>query len=273
MQLGSKVWRALVLAGTMCVAAPFVSAESLADLRVSIERLQAEFQAFRSDMQSTGPGQTLAGDSDPLSRLNALQRELQRLTGHAEELQFRVSKMHADANNRLGDLRFRVCDLDPACDPSSLGPTPVLDGGNPSDDPAGEAGTNDPQLAVGERTDFTAAMTALEAQQFSLAIDRFRTFQESYPGSPFEQEVLLGRGQALEGAGDVREAARFYLAAYSGYPDGRLAGQSLIYLGQALARLGKVLEGCVMLSEVGVRYPGTPAQAAADLAFQNMACS
>lgn len=263
-------WLGLVL-GAALIAAPVARADSLADVRAAIAVLEAEFQDLMTEMRATEPRPQLPDGGDAIERLTLLQRELQRLTGRTEELEFRLSRMQADATNRLGDLNFRVCELDPACNIATLGTTPPV-GGTPPDADDTLPGEDTPQMAVGESADFTAAMVALEARRFVEAAARFAQFREDFPGSPFEQEALLGRGQALEGAGDIREAARSYLSAYSGYPDGRLAGTALVALGRALGKLGKVPEGCVTLFEVGARYPDTPAQAEAEIALQDMGC-
>ncbi|MGB1035143.1 MAG: tol-pal system protein [Primorskyibacter sp.] len=245
-------------------------AESLADVRASLVDLRREFQALMTEVRATEPRPQLPDGGDAIARLVALERELQRLTGSVEELEFRFSRMQADVTNRFGDLEFRVCELDPACNIATLEQTIPVGGVVPK--PTDPTSETIPQMAVGESADFTGAVVALEARRYHEAAARFARFRDSYPGSPFEQEALLGRGQALEGAGDIREAARSYLAAYSGYPDGRLAGKALVALGLALGKLGKVPEGCVTLFEVGARYPDTPAQAEAEIALQSMGC-
>jgi TolA-binding protein len=83
----------------------------------------------------------------------------------------------------------------------------------------------------------------------------------------------MGQARALEALGDVREAARAYLAVYSGYPDSAIAPEALTKLGVSLGALGKVAEACVTLSEVGARYPGSDMVLEAQSAGRNLGCS
>ena len=72
--------------------------------------------------------------------------------------------------------------------------------------------------------------------------------------------------------GDTSGAARAYLDAFSSNPDGLLAPDALVKLGEGLGALGQVPEACVTLAEVGLRYPGSMAQTQAAVAMQGFAC-
>jgi TolA-binding protein len=71
---------------------------------------------------------------------------------------------------------------------------------------------------------------------------------------------------------DTAGAARAYLDAFSGKPDGPFAAESLLKLGQALGDLGQVPDACVTLAEVPVRFPGTIHATNADLSRQGLGC-
>ena len=73
--------------------------------------------------------------------------------------------------------------------------------------------------------------------------------------------------------GDTREAARAFLAGFSGDPEGPLAPQTLFELGRALGALGQTQEACVTLSEVAVRFPASPAVADATAQRQALGCT
>jgi TolA-binding protein len=72
--------------------------------------------------------------------------------------------------------------------------------------------------------------------------------------------------------GDQAGAARAYLDAFSGKPDGSFAAESLLKLGQALGDLGQVPDACVTLAEVPSRFPGTIHATNADLSRQALGC-
>ena len=47
-----------------------------------------------------------------LERVQNIETELQRLTALSEELQFRVERVVQDGTNRVGDLEFRLVELE-----------------------------------------------------------------------------------------------------------------------------------------------------------------
>lgn len=81
------------------------------------------------------------------------------------------------------------------------------------------------------------------------------------------------RGEALVGAGETKSAARAYLNAFSGAPDGPSAPDALFRLGQSLGALGQTSEACVTLSEVGKRFPGNPTVTDAEAERGRLGCN
>ena len=210
----------------------------------------------------------------PSGHIRLTDSELQRLTGKSEELEFRIGRVIQDGTNRIGDLEFRLCELESGCDIGSLGDTPTLGGedGTPVTAPA-PSPQPETQLAANEQADFARAQAALAARDFRTAADQFETFNQTYPGSPLAIEATLRRGEALEGLGDVREGARAYLAAFTLDQQGPMAAEALFRLGNSLGRLGQTAEACVTLGEVGVRFPDATAVNDAEAAMRNIGCS
>lgn len=247
--------------GVFLAAAPVgaQTAETLADIRQDMSVLFVEIQRLKRELSTTGAS-TLALPSGALDRINAIESELQRLTAKTEELEFRVSSVAEDGTQRLGDLEFRLCELEEGCDIGSLGKSPTLGGEATATAPAAPQSvpqTGGTELAVGEETDFRRAGEALAQGDFQSAADQFAAFREAYPGGPLEAQALVAEGRALEGLGNVRDAARRYLDAYAGYPDDAAGPEALWRLGAALGDLGNVAEACVTLAEVAGRYPGS----------------
>ncbi len=253
--------------------------QTLADIRQELSVLYVEVQRLRRELSTTGGASTNLAGAGALDRLNAIEAELQRLTGKTEQLEFRIESVVRDGTNRVGDLEFRLCELEAACDIANLGDTPTLGGGEapqtgavtPAPAPTPEQpGT---QLAAQEKADFERAQGSLASGDFRAAADQFAAFNTTYPGGPLAVEAELRRGEALEGLGDVREGARAYLSAFSQDQQGQNAPEALFRLGAALGRLGQTQEACVTLAEVGVRFPAAPAVADAQSAMQNIGCS
>ena len=113
----------------------------------------------------------------------------------------------------------------------------------------------------------------MDAGAFQLAAEKFAIFSQSYPGSPLAPEADFNRGKALDGLGDTREAARAYLASFTGDANGETAPKALFELGAALGRLGQVDQACITLSEVGVRFTGGDMVAPAEAEMAELGCS
>lgn len=237
--------------------------ETLADIRQQLSVLYVDIQRLKRELSTTGsPGTATVGGS-ALERLDSIEARLQDLTGKTEQLEYRVQRIVEDGTNRIGDLEFRLVELEGG-DVSTLGETSTL-GGDTGTAPSFGSGTNDSgsgdgtatELAVGESTDFGRAKLALENGDYRAAVDQFTAFVDTYPGSPLEAEAHLRRGQAHEGLGENTRAARAFLEAYSGAPQGDVAAEALYHLGRSLGQLDQINEACVTLNEVRVRYPGS----------------
>lgn len=248
--------------------------ETLADIRQELSVLYVEIQKLKRELSTTGASGDLLLGGSALERLDAIEAETQRLTSKTEELEFTINRVVEDGTNRVGDLEFRLVELEGG-DVSKLGETSTLGGVTPGPAPqVADPGTTTPvtELAVSEQADFRRAQEALAKSDFRSAADLFTTFGEAYPGSPLESQALLGRGKALEGLGEISLAARSYLAGFSGAPTGEQAPESLFRLGKMLGELGQTQEACVTLKEVGTRFPDAPAAADARLEMTARAC-
>ncbi|TNJ42029.1 tetratricopeptide repeat protein [Phaeobacter sp. B1627] len=255
--------------------------QTLADIRQELTVLHVEIQRLNRELSTTGAPSTSLAGSSVLERVTAIEEELQRLTAQTEQLQHRVQRVVDDGTNRIGDLEFRLVELEGG-DLSQLGETTTLGGAEEAAGATGLGQAPDPsgpqtviagELAVGEEADFQTAMADLEAQAFQSAAAKLEVFKSAYPGSPLTAKVDLGRGKALDGLGDTREAARAYLAAFTGDTTGAIAPEALFELGAALGRLGQVDQACITLAEVAVRFPADPMVTSAEQERARLACS
>ncbi|AXI45698.1 tol-pal system protein YbgF [Sulfitobacter sp. SK012] len=249
--------------------------ETLADVRQQLTALSVEVKKLNRELSTTGGGGLSTSGGSVLDRVNAMESELQRLTSKTEELEFRINRVVTDGTRQIGDLEFRLVELEGG-DVSTLGETSTLGGeGQPTvtgPAPTGVDPTTQGQLAVSEEADFTRAQEALAAGDFRGAADQFATFNQTYPGGPLAAEADLRRGDALNGLSDVREAARAYLASFGAAPTGPLAPEALYNLGAALGALDQIEEGCVTLGEVPARFPDSAFAAQAQTEKQRLGC-
>lgn len=277
--VASRFIAAAVLALTLGAPAMAQDAETLADVRQELVILNTEVQNLRRELSTTGGASVAVTGGSVLERVNAMESELQRLTAKTEELENRINRVVSDGTNRIGDLEFRLVELEGG-DIGAISETSTLGGGNlpavAAPAPAPTTGPATPtvqsELAVSERADFERAQGVLASGDFRAAADQFATFNQTYPGGPLAPEADLRRGEALSSLGDAREAARAYLDSFSAAPEGPVAPEALYRLGSALGDLGQVSEACVTLSEVAIRFPGNAVVTDAEARRQALSC-
>ncbi|KIN63801.1 Tetratricopeptide TPR 2 [Sulfitobacter noctilucicola] len=250
--------------------------QTLADVRQELTMLYTEVQKLRRELSTTGGAGVNTAGASVLDRVSAMESELSRLTAKSEEMENRINRIVADGTSRIGDLEFRLVELEGG-DISALGETSTLGGDGqtavaaPLTAPA--TPTDQASLAVGEAADFERAQEALASSDFRTAADLFATFNQTYPGGPLAAEADLRRGDALDKLGDTKEAARAYLASFSTDPEGALAPQALYELGRTLGVLGQTQEACTTLGEVGLRFPQSTAASQAQDQRRNIGCT
>ncbi|NAZ36335.1 tol-pal system protein YbgF [Rubellimicrobium sp. CFH 75288] len=256
--------------------------QTLADIRAQVAALAGQIDGLRAELSASGALAAGVPGGTPLDRLNAIESELQRLTAKTEELEFRINRITADGTNRLGDIEFRLCEIEPGCDIANLGTTPSLGGvDNAAVVPLPEAAQpvaptplpdTGPDLAVSEQADFERAQEALANRDFRGAADGFAAFVQAYPGSPLTARAQMARGEALDALGETDNAARAYLDAFSADPSGALAADALLALGRNLGRLGQGADACVTLAEIEARFPASPLVAQARSERDSLGC-
>lgn len=239
--------------------------------------LYVEVQKLRREMSTTGGASGVAAGGSVLERVDGIEGQLQRLTARTEELENRITRIVADGTNRLGDLEFRLCELETNCDIGALGETSTLGGGaaptaTPTPTPTPDVTTGGAQLAVAEQQDFDRAKAALDSGSFRSAADQFETFVQTYPGGPLTAAAHFMRADALGGLNETSASARAYLDAFSSEPEGRLAPAALLKLGKSLNDLGQANEACVTLGEVQVRFPDSDMAFEAGAARRSIGC-
>lgn len=263
------------------VAAQQSRAATLADIRQDLSVLYVEVQRLKRELSTTNSPSVPATGGSVYDRLQGIEAELKRLTGQTERLAFRVERVVKDGTNRIGDLEFRLVELEGG-DVSKLGQTTTLGGDAPQDQapvavvvapatPGG--GDNSAELAVGEAADLQRAQRAMEQRDYTTAITVLEAFSENYPGSPQEVDAHVLRGDAHAAQGDTRNAARAYLAAFSASPTGPLAPQALTRLGAQLGALGQQDQACITLSEVKARFPASQWVGTAGKEMARLGCS
>lgn len=240
---------AAVLIACMAVlpASSQTQAQTLEDVRMDITQLSELMQELRSELLITGnSGVSQDSVGTILQRLNSLEADLSAALGLVETLEFRVVQIADDATRRIGDLEFRLTELEGG-DTGSLSTPPPLGGES-------TIGNEGQELASDEQRSFDSGVTMYDAGEFQAAAEQFATFTTTYPGGPLTSEAQYRRGLALAGLQDWGGAARSYLDSFSGAPDGPFAPVSLYELAASLGALGQTDQACLTLDEIGIRY-------------------
>lgn len=264
-----------VVLGAVPMGAAAQDAQTLADIRQELTVLNTEMAKLKRELSTTGTAgsDTQLAAGSVLERVGTMESELARVTSKTEELEHRINRIVDDGTRRIADLEFRLVELEGG-DISTLGETTTLGGEGQATAPAPTLQTGSTQqLAVGEKDDFARAQEALASGDFRGAAEQFETFNQTYPGSPLAADADLRRGDALNGIGDTREAARAYLGSFGAAPTGENAPEALFKLGAALGTLGQTAEACVTLGEVSGRFPDSAFVAQATAERQKLSCS
>ena len=263
-----------LIAGLLILPLPLAAqdrAQTLADIKAELVVLKGEIDGLRGELAATGTAQGSGANGPALQRLDTIEAALVSLTSKAETIENRLNRVVSDGTNRIGDIEFRLTELGGG-DLSAIPATPPLGGDAGAPAPVAAPTTGGPELAVSEQADFDRAKGVLGQGDFRTAADLFATFTQTYMGGPLTQEAHVLRGDALAGLGETANAARAYLEAFSGAPDGTNAPVALFKLGQSLGQLGQGPEACVTLAEVGTRFPGSQPAADAVAAMQAFGC-
>ncbi len=265
---GAGFWRNGLLGAALALCCGIVAparAETVADIQAELSLLGSQVEQLRGELVRRGAAGGLPTQpATALTRLDQLQDELRRLTNRVDVLSNDISRIVQDATNRVGDIEFRLTEIEGGDTALVAKPAPLGGGLTPMPRPIPPGvgaptapGAGAPQLALSEKSDFDAAVAAANAGDHAKAAQLFGAFLATYPGGPMSSEAQYRRGEALAAQSDWRGAARGFLDAFSGAPEGPLAAKSLYHLGVSLAELGQTQEACLTLIEVDSRYPGS----------------
>ena len=198
------------IVATATVAMSQDQTRTLADIRTELGYLSSQIQGLRSELVETGAAQSTTASGSALVRVDAIENELRVLTGQMEELQYRIEQIAKDATNRVGDLEFRLTELEGG-DIANVGKTRPIGGA-----PSAIADVSDGvELTVVEKSDYEIALASLAEGSFSKAADQFDTFIATFPGGPLTAGAQFPKGEAVGGLGDWKSAGRSLLATFA----------------------------------------------------------
>ena len=151
--------------------------QTLADIRQDLSVLYYELRRLNRELSTTQAPSGIGSGANVNDRLDAVEAELRRLTGATEKLEFRINQVVKDGTNRVGDLEFRLVELEGG-DISTLGETSTL-GGEVAQFPIDDEPQAETELAVGEEADFAMAQAALDEERYEEAAELFARFTQT----------------------------------------------------------------------------------------------
>lgn len=196
--------------------------------------------------------------ADLTARVDALEAQLARLTGQVEQNGFRIrqaeeaqSRFQADITARLSQIEARAA-AQPAAEaqPES----------NDSDDTAqAEPMTAGPTAGSGDPAEdaYNAGYRLWEQKKYAEARAALEAMAKQYPKHAKASWARNLAGRAYLDDGKPAAAAKVFLNNYQTNPKGERAPDSLLYLGEALTKLGKTAEACQVYGELQDVYGPT----------------
>ena len=283
---------AVLFAGTVPFAAPARAQEAT---EARLRRIEAELRAVQRKVFPDGAGRIFAPEiappvagpgasagpsattvTDMLSRIDAIEAQLKRLTAQGE-----------DNQNRLGKLEARLITLEPAPAAASTAAAPaallpvsagVSAGAPAADKPAASASRKAKPASPAPTkpsADRIAAVKAIVMPQtgdagedeylygYELWNARFypeaqQQLQKFMDGHPKHKRASYARnllGRAFLDDGKPGTAAQWFLQNYQADKKGERAPDSLLYLAVAMTRLKETKRACVALTELKANFP------------------
>jgi len=230
---------------------------------------QEYFEAEIAPPQATGPAPgtpAAPAVTDLTARVDALERELARLTGQTEQNAFRLRQVEESLNRFKSDSEFRLNALEGGAPPAAGGGSPAAPAGmaptrTPRADepappvlapnaPAAGPASAPPSTGDAGEDAYLAAYRLWEAKQYGQAETALKQVAAKYPDhrrASFAQNLL---GRAYLDDGKPAAAAEAFYANYQKMPRGERAPDSLFFLGQSLVQLKKPGDACKVYDEL-----------------------
>ena len=280
----------LALAATM----PAQAQDGAIDKRV--ERLEKEMRAVQRSVFPGGsptffegeiapdntPGERARSNApviDLTARVDALESQLQALTGQTEQNAFQLRELEKRFTAYKAEMDKRFAEPEPAATPASLSPAPTVKPpattstavAAPAKKPAAPAAKpaattpNAARLALVKKVEIPATGNETkdaydygyrlwEAKLYPEAQAQLKQVVTKWPSSSHASfaQNLLGRAYLDEGKPSL--AAVAFYNNYKDRPSGARAPHSLMYMGVALDKLGRKADACKAFRELEEVY-------------------
>ena len=180
--------------------------------------------------------------ADLTARIDALEAQLARLTGQAEEAGFKVRQLETQLATMRSEAEARAAAPVQAVAPVEAEPQPL--------ETAAETVPEATASADPGEDAYLAGFRLWEQKKFAAAHKTLEDMVAKYPSHRRASWARNLAGRALLDDGKPAAAAKTLCGNYEADPKGERAADSLYYLGDALTRLKKTEEACKVYSEL-----------------------
>jgi TolA-binding protein len=195
--------------------------------------------------------------SDLSARVDALEAQLASLTGQIEQNGFRVRQVEEAFNRFRADADARFASMEKPAQSAE----PQLAAAQPAEAPAEAPARAEPARGEPAMTSADAGEEAYnrgfrlwEQKDFAGAQAALEAMAKKYPTHAKASWARNLAGRAYLDEGKAATAAKILLNNYQTDPKGERAPDSLLFLGEALMKLGKPAEACQVYSELRDMY-------------------
>lgn len=253
--------RGLRLAGPMLVvvAAVLVPVRGASSAGLSLEQ-----RVERLERIVNGPGMV-----DMLSRIQALQQQIQQLTGRQDELQHKLDNLQRHQRDLYLDIdqRLRRLELKSAAPGSaSAAPSPAT----PAAPSSGAAGVGAGAATLQVQSDYESALGLLRAGKYPQAAQAFRAFLKAHPDSAYADNAEYWLGETNYVTRNFGPALQAFQAVVRHYSRSPKVPDSLLKIGYIQYEQKHWKEARKTLTEVIARYPNSAAARLAEQRRQRM---
>lgn len=283
-------------AATIALAAAMPAAAQDNNIGKRVERLEKEMRAVQRSVFPGGnptffegeiapdntPGERSRANApviDLTARVDALEEQLQTLTGQTEQNAYHLRELEKAFTAYKAEMDKRFADpaaVDPAATPAGLAPTvkapatvstvAAAPAKKPAGKPAAKPGSPDAaRLALVKKVEvpstgnetkdaYDYGYRLWDAKLYPEAQAQLKTVAEKWPKSSYASfaQNLLGRAYLDEGKPSL--AAVAFYNNYKDRPSGPRAPHSLMYMGVALDKLGRKSDACKAFRELDEVY-------------------
>ncbi len=266
----------LALAFAAALISVGAQAQDTSGVSQKLERLEADLKDLQRYVytggtlpESSSSATASVGGAQFEVRLSALEEQIRDLRGSFEETSFKIRQIETRLDKLVADIDVRLTAIERGGGSAGLtGEAPaatatVGEGGTLVLTPPEDEAAPEPVLAAlppGSAMDqYNYAFGLLRKADYDGAERALNAFVQAHGEDPLAGNALYWLGETYYVREDYNRAAVTFLRGYREFADGSKAPDSLLKLGMSLGKLGKTIEACASLAELGKKFPNASA--------------